>query len=217
MRTRLRRALTGAALALGCVLAVHAGAGLPQQAHEELTLWYRAPAGTWTEALPIGNGRLGAMVFGGTDTERLQLNESTLYSGDPHHTFRDIDVRPEFDRVVALLRSGQYRTADSLIARRWLGRNMNNYQPLGDLHIAFPTTGAVSAYRRELDLGSAIARTQFRRGGVTYTREVFASHPDRVIVLRLTADRANALTFTARLTSVHPTAVTKGSAAIRWS
>jgi alpha-L-fucosidase 2 len=180
-----------------------------QTGEPDLTLWYRAPAETWTEALPIGNGRLGAMVFGGTDVERLQLNENTLYSGDPHHTFRNIDIPKDYDHVVALLRAGKYEEADAFIADHWLGRNMDSYQPLGDLHLTFPAEGEVTAYRRELDIGRAVARTEYRRNGVNYTREVFASHPDQVIVMRLTADRPGALEFTAALSSVHPTAVTR--------
>jgi alpha-L-fucosidase 2 len=174
----------------------------------EGTLWYDEPAEAWVEALPIGNGRLGAMVFGGTDSEHLQLNENTLYSGDPTRTFRDIDVTERFDEVVGLLRDGEHGAAEDLIRSDWLGRNMESYQPLGDLWLDFPRDGEVRGYTRLLDLDSGLVRIRYTRGGVAHTREIFASHPDQVTVVRLAVDRPGALGFSARLGSVHPTAVT---------
>ncbi len=174
-----------------------------------LSLWYDAPAARWTEALPLGNGRLGAMVHAGIEREHLQLNEDTLYSGEPPADLRTIDIRPDLEHVRHLLRTGRNAAADAHITKHWLGRNQQCYQPLGDLFLDFtadPAAGAATDYRRWLDLANATAGTSFRRGGVTYTREVFASHPDQVLVVRLRADRAGALAFRAHFASVHPTA-----------
>jgi alpha-L-fucosidase 2 len=173
-----------------------------------LTLWYDKPAQKWVEALPIGNGRLGAMVFGGTDREHLQLNEDTLYSGEPPADLRSLDIRKSRAEVVGLIRAGKYAEADAYVKKHWLGRNQQCYQPLGDIHVEFPGGGATSEYRRWLDIATATAGVSFRRDGVTFTREIFASHPDQVIVVRLRADKPGALGFKASLSSVHPTAKT---------
>ena len=181
----------------------------------DVRLWYSRPAEAWTEAIPIGNGRLGAMIFGGPELERLQLNENTLYSGDPDRTILDVDVRRDEKLVAELLGEGRYRAADSLIASRWLGRNQACYQPLGDLYIAQPGAGVqdppsgeeeIRNYVRELDLSEAVARVRYVRGGTSFEREVFASHPDEVIVVRFTADQPESISFTASLDSPHPAA-----------
>ena len=171
-------------------------------------LWYDRPAAPWTEALPLGNGRLGAMVFGGIDRERLQLNENTLYSGEPPADLRSISVVPDLERVRELLRTGKNAEADAFISRRWLGRSQQCYQPLGDLHLEFSAGADAPAtdYRRWLDLATATAGVSYRRDGATFTREYFASHPDEVLVVRLTTDRPGTLAFRVALTSVHPTA-----------
>jgi alpha-L-fucosidase 2 len=175
------------------------------------TLTYDKPAGRWVEALPLGNGRMGAMVFGGVDGEHLQLNEDTLYSGEPPADLRSLDITTSLDKVVALIRAGKNAEADTYIAKNWLGRAQQCYQPLGDLYLDFPATGAASGYRRWLDLATATAGVSYQRDGVTFTRELFASHPDQVIVIRLHADRPGALAFTARFGSVHASADRKSS------
>ena len=101
-----------------------------------LVLWYDSPARNWDEALPIGNGRSGAMIFGRTDNEQLQLNENTLYSGEPSVVFKDVKITPEmFDKVVGLMKAGKYTEASDLVCKNWLGRLHQYYQPFGDLHI----------------------------------------------------------------------------------
>ncbi|WP_414659920.1 glycoside hydrolase family 95 protein [Horticoccus sp. 23ND18S-11] len=197
-------------LALGLFAALRLpAADLPAALTPGHTLWYDQPAKKWTDALPIGNGRIGAMVHGGIDRERLQLNEDTLYSGEPPADLRTIDVRRDFDHVTGLLRSGRNSEADAYITKHWLGRNQQCYQPLGDLVLDFAGAGAsgeVRTYRRWLDLATATSGTSYERGGVHFTREVFASQPDQVIVIRLRADRAGALAVRATFTSPHPTA-----------
>jgi alpha-L-fucosidase 2 len=164
-----------------------------------LTLWYRRPASRWVEALPIGNGRLGAMIFGGVGSERLQLNEDTLWSGGPKDwdNPKAKDILPELRRLIA---AGQYVDADTL-AKQALGPYTQTYLPLGDLHITFAHGDVGRRYRRALDLRTGIATQQYAIGAVTYTREAIASHADRIIAMRLAADRPGLLAFSARLTS----------------
>lgn len=180
---------------LASVFASSAGAG-------EHLLWYRQPAASWLEALPVGNGRLGAMVFGGTAQERLALNEGTIWSGGSIDTDRTGAHRhlPEIRR---LLFAGRHAEAETLVKNEVLGeRPLGSYQPLGDLHLEFAGHDGATDYRRELDLDAAVARTTYRVGDVTYTREVFASAPHEVIVVRLTASRPGAVSFTAALSRV---------------
>jgi alpha-L-fucosidase 2 len=151
------------------------------------------------EALPVGNGRLGAMVFGGVDTERLALNEDTLWSGGPKD-WNNPDAKSWLPKVREAVRAGRYAEADAL-ARHMQGPYNQSYQPLGDLVLEFGSTAAVTDYKRELDLDRAVATTRWRRGGVAFTQEVFASAPDQVLALRLTASPPGGLSFSARLTS----------------
>jgi alpha-L-fucosidase 2 len=184
--------------------------GYPQAKDNPLTLWYTGPAANWNEALPIGNGHAGAMVFGGTEKELLQLNENTLYSGDPSVVFKDMKVTPEaLEQVVSLLKKGEYGKANDVVSKQWLGRLPQYYQPFGDLYIESNQKGAVTGYKRELNISEAIARTSFTQNGIVYTREIFASHPDRVIVIRLTGSSRNSIDVNVRFDGPHPTASQK--------
>lgn len=172
-------------------------------------LWYTRPATKWTEALPIGNGHLGAMFFGGPEQERLQLNDNTLTSDEPGYRTLPLDVRTDFTAVTNLIAQRRFAEADALVTRKWLGRSWACYQPLGDLQLEFQLPGAVSQYRRELDLAEAVGRVEFQAGGVNFQREVFASQPDDVIVLRLSADQPGIISFSLRLSSPHSNTVTE--------
>jgi hypothetical protein len=202
----LIRLVLGSALLFLSASSVHADVAATP--HSNLALWYNQPARQWVEALPIGNGRMGAMVFGGVDRERLQLNEDTLWSGEPPADLRSLNITGTYDHVVGLLRSNRHAEADVFVQKHWLGRNQQCYQPLGDLHLGFSGSGEVTEYRRWLDLKTATAGVSFRREGVKFTREIFASHPDQVIVIHLRTDKPGALAFTAGFSSVHPTAKT---------
>jgi alpha-L-fucosidase 2 len=166
----------------------------------EWVLWYKQPAKIWTDALPVGNGRLGAMVFGGINEERLQLNEDTLWSGYPRdwNNPHASEALPEIRKFV--LEEKRYKDADGA-CKRMQGPYNQSYQPLGNLRLKFAGLGDVTEYRRELDLDTGIAGVSFTSGGVRYTREVFCSTPDQVTVLRLTAGKKGALNFTAALDS----------------
>jgi len=166
-----------------------------------LTLWWRAPAPTWNDAMPVGNGRLGAMVFGGVRSERLQLNEDTLWGGGPYDPSSPDSLRvlPEVRRLIF---EGK-RAEAAQLARRMMARPLRQmpYQTVGDLLLSFDGHETAAGYRRELDLDSAVARVSYRCGGATFTREVFASEPDQVIAVRMTADRPGRISFSAALST----------------
>ncbi len=173
---------------------------LPHAAEAGDRLWYRQPASTWSEALPVGNGRLGAMVFGGVENERLQLNESSVWSGGPGDYDR-VGAWRFLPEVRGLLFSGRVKEAEALVNREFLGeRPAGAYQPLADLWLDSALPGPVTNYRRELDLASGVVRITFRSGNTDYVREVFVSAPDQIVVVRLTANTPGAISFHARLT-----------------
>ncbi|HEU6449565.1 MAG TPA: glycoside hydrolase family 95 protein [Verrucomicrobiae bacterium] len=161
-----------------------------------LALWYREPAKIWDNALPIGNGRMGAMIFGGVPEERIQFNEDTLWKGHP----RDY-VRAGAETNLAIIRQdlfeGKIKDAEVQTRKGFLSDPVRQmpYQPFGDLHLKFFGQTNVSDYRRELDLDSAIARVSYRVGDATFTREAFASYPDRAIVVHLSADQKGRVNF----------------------
>jgi alpha-L-fucosidase 2 len=193
---------------LGAVLLLLSGAdaGEAQQRGDDLILWYPTQARAWVEALPVGNGRLGAMVFGGPVTERVQFNEETVWNGEPREYHRPGAVR-HLDEVRAALFAGEQDRADALASVHLMGapKRQQSYQAFGDLHLEFPgiDSATVTEYRRQLDLDSGLVRTRFRSGEVTHTRDVFASHPDQVIVMRISADRPGNVNFSVRPTSAH--------------
>lgn len=168
-----------------------------------LSLWYDREASVWTEALPIGNAFMGAMIFGGVTIERLQLNESTLYSGDPQHTYTSIDIRKNYPEVMGLLKEEKFSEAQSLITKEWLGRTSQAYQPLGDVSIAFSHSGPVTDFKRSLDLSTAVASVSYKVRNTNYKRTYFASYPDHVIVMKLSADGPEKLNCTLKLTTPH--------------
>jgi alpha-L-fucosidase 2 len=163
-------------------------------------IWFEQPASEWNEALPIGNGRLGGMIFGGVEYERVQLNEETIWTGS-RYDFTDkkgaYKVLPDIRKM---LFDGEYAQAQQLCKEEFMGNgNWNMYQMLGNLFLKTEPDGAVTRYRRELDLDNAIAKTTYRINGVTYTREYFSSHPAKALFVRLTADKPGAVSVSASL------------------
>jgi alpha-L-fucosidase 2 len=165
-----------------------------------LKLWYGKPAQRWVEALPIGNGRLGAMVYGGVESERLQLNEDTLWSGGPR-TWDNPDARRVLPLVREALHDGEYERADEL-CKQMQGPFNQSYQPLGNLYLDSELEGKARDYYRELDLDRAVTMVRYRVGEATYVREAFASYPDQAIVIRSTCDRPGGLTLAVRMDSL---------------
>lgn len=186
----------GAAAAQPIAIAIRPSTAPPPS---PLSLWYTSPATNWLDALPIGNGRLGAMVFGRPDEERIQLNENTLWDG-----FARATTNPEalkyLPDVRRLLFEGKNADATALV-EKLMGRptRIRPYQSLGDLLLQFDVPFEVTDYRRELDLGQAVARVRYTAGGVSFERELFASAPHRVIVIRLTASQRGQISTRVRL------------------
>ena len=166
-----------------------------------MKLWYDKPAPDWNSALPVGCGKLGAMVFGGTETERIQFNEESVWDGHPQECANPaaLEHLPEVRRLIF---AGKNREAEELCGKYLLGNpfEIQSYQSLGDLFIAQSFSNEVTEYRRELDLETAIATTSFVAGDVRFTREVFASAPDNVIVVRLSANKPSSVNCVIRLT-----------------
>ncbi len=179
-----------------------AGAPAPTPASSASVLWYREPARTWHEALPVGNGRIGALVHGGADSELLRLNEGSVWAGRAGYVEKP-EVLQTLPRLRELLFAGQHAEAEALAKRNLTTPprpDYGSFQPLGDLRLEFETDIAHARdYRRELNLDTAVARTTFKRGSVTHTREVFCSAADGVLVIRLTASRPGLITFRALL------------------
>lgn len=173
------------------------------KAQNDLILWYKSPAKVWEEALPVGNGRLGAMVFGDVQRERIQFNENTLYSGEPE-TKKEIQVTPQLKNIRRLLRENENTEAGQIMQQEWIGRLNEAYQPFGDIYIDFKMKGTVTDYIHSLDMEKAIVSTTYKQKGVSISREVFASYPAQAIVIHLKASKP-ILDFTVNLSSLHPT------------
>ncbi|MEI8289167.1 MAG: glycoside hydrolase family 95 protein [Verrucomicrobiota bacterium] len=209
----------------------------PAPTNGQHQLWYQQPAKKWAEALPLGNGRLGAMVFGGVSDEHIQFNESTLWTGSPHE-YQHEGAAKFLPAMRALLNAGRALDCEATALEK-TGRKaeaaekfkaarakqkeaeeigdkefmsvplrQKTYQAFGDLRISFPAATNFTDYRRDLDLDSAVAHVTYRAGDTTFTRECYATFPDQVIVWRVAADKKGAVNFTAKLDSPHKSAQT---------
>ena len=172
----------------------------PTAAAAEPVLWYDRPAAVWTAALPLGNGRLGAMVFGGVETERIQLNEESLWAGAPLEV-RPAGFRGHLEEVRRRVLADQNREAEDYGLEHLTAgpTSFRSYEPLGDLFLDFGKGGETTGYRRELSLAGAVSRTVYTRGGVTFTREALISAPADVLAVKISADKPGALDFGIRL------------------
>ena len=177
-----------------------AAAPEPGSAH---TLSYRSPSKVWTDALPLGNGSLGAMVFGGVESDRFQINADTLWSGSPHewNNPQAKAILAEVRRLV--LEDRNYVAADKAITKMQ-GPFNESYQPMADLRLHFPHLAEEGSYRRELSLETATNSLTYKAGGVNFARQAFISFPDQLLVIHLTANAPGALSFNAALDSPHP-------------
>jgi alpha-L-fucosidase 2 len=195
LRLALSVILTGFSLQLSAEPELTGNASAPNEA---LSLWYRQPATRWEEALPVGNGRIGAMIFGHVTSERLQLNEDTLWGGGPYDPVNP-EARAALPQVRQLIFDGKYSDAGKLINAKVISHPSGQmpYETAGDLMLTFPDSASVENYRRDLNLDTAVTTVEYSEGGTRFTRQVFASPADQVIVVHLTADKKGSISFAA--------------------
>ena len=171
---------------------------------QQYKLWYREPARVWTDALPLGNGRLGAMVYGIPSVERLQLNEETIWTGQPNNNPNQ-NAKAAIPVIQKLLFEGKYKEAQDLASDKVMSATNNGmaYQNFGNVYISTPNISQYTNYKRELSLDSAIAATTYTVDGVNYRREVITSFSDNVITVKFTASKPGMITFNVNFTSPH--------------
>jgi alpha-L-fucosidase 2 len=183
------------------------------QKQQDLKLWYNKPSGdVWENALPVGNGFLGAMVYGNVDTETVQLNEYTVWSGSPNRNDNDLCL-DSLAAIRQLIFDGKRKDAEKLANKTIISKKSQGqmFEPVGNLHLVFNEPGKYTNYYRELDISKAVQKTTYTVGNVNYSREVIASFPDRVIVIHLTASKPKSISFTAFYSTPQPKTTTKAS------
>lgn len=170
------------------------------QINSLLRLWYNQPAKQWVEALPVGNGRLGAMVFGNPSQERIQLNENTVWAGQPHRNDNP-DAKKALPKIRQMIFASEYKEAQDMVNEKFISRNSQGmpYQTVGNLDLSFPGHENFTNYYRELNIETAVTSSRYEVDGVIYKREVFASFPDQVIILRITASKPGKINFMASM------------------
>lgn len=163
-------------------------------------LWYKEPAGEWEQALPLGNGRMGAMVFGEPVAERIQVNEDSMWYGGPVDR-NNPDTKENLPKIRELILNGEIKKAERLMKMAMSGcpDSAHPYQTLGDILFTFENIGKVTEYERFLDIDTAVYGNRFTADGISYQREMFLSVPDDVLVMHFTADKPGAITFQAIL------------------
>jgi alpha-L-fucosidase 2 len=183
-----------------CILSLCSIQNVSAQDNNVLKLWYRQPAKQWVEALPVGNGRLGAMIYGDPYKEKIQLNENTVWAGQPNRNDNP-EAREALPQVRKLIFEGKYKEAQDLVNQKFISKVSNGmpYQTVGDLHLVFPGHEHYSDYYRELDIAKAVETTRYTADGVRYESKVFASFPDQVIIVRMTADKSGSINFSAAM------------------
>ncbi|HSC37612.1 MAG TPA: glycoside hydrolase family 95 protein, partial [Chitinophagaceae bacterium] len=191
---------TGILFIIACSVIALPAIGQQSPSNPYLKLWYSKPAVSWEEALPLGNGKTGAMVFGGVAREHFQLNDNTLWSGFPAsgNNPNGPTVLPQVRQAVF---RGDYDSA-AILWKKMQGPYSARYLPLGDLWLDFTAKDSVtSSYYRDLDLNNATTTVKYTINGITYRRETFISYPDKLMVIRISADKKGAVGFTASLSS----------------
>jgi alpha-L-fucosidase 2 len=181
------------------------GVSLSAQQTDDLKLWYKNGAGTiWENALPIGNGFQAAMVYGNVEKEIFQLNEATVWSGSPNRNDNP-DAKGALNEIRKLLFEKEYKKAEKLINENIITKKSHGqmFQPVGNLELSFLNQQDFKDYYRELDIEKAVAKTTYTVNGITYTREAFTSFTDRVLVIKLSADKPGKVSFSAAFTSEH--------------
>jgi len=171
---------------------------------QNLKLWYKQPSKQWEDALPVGNGKLAAMIFGGVDTEHIQFNEETLWTGEPR-SYAHKGASQYLEPIRTLLNEGKQKEAENLATREFMGDPVRQmaYQAFGDIYLDFPDHDKFSNYRRELDLSEGISRVNYESNGVSFSRETFASYPSNAIFINLKSDQPASLNFALRMDAIH--------------
>ncbi|WP_241664746.1 glycoside hydrolase family 95 protein [Seonamhaeicola maritimus] len=207
-KLHVNKDLNGFIAILFCVLICSCTTTTSDKNSDSLKLWYNAPAADWNEALPIGNGRLGAMVYGIPDQENIQLNEGTLWAGGPHRNDNS-ETKEILGEIRQLLFEGKYKEAHTLANAKIISKTSHgmNYETVGNLRLNFEGHDSFSNYHRELDLEKAVNRMSYTVDGVQYQREVFTSFTDQVIVIRLTASEKGKISFSAGMDRPKPSVV----------
>ena len=192
-------------LLISCLLLSAAGTlqAAPKSNIPPLKLWYNKPATAFEESLPIGNGKLGALIYGGANNDSIYLNDITLWTGKPVNREEGGDAYKWIPKIRETLFKEDYKAADSL-QLHVQGHNSEYYQPLAIINIKDANKGQFSNYKRELSLDNAMAALSYTREGIKYQREYFASHPDKMIAIRLTASQKKAINCDISLTSLIP-------------
>ena len=182
-------------LATFCVFTIHG---------QQLKLWYNQPAKIWTEALPLGNGRMAAMIYGGTDKETIQFNEETVWTGQPHD-YAHKGAYQFLDSIRGFLFAGKQQDAHRMADKQFMSQPYGQqcYQPLGNILLSFPGHEKAERFYRDLTLNNALASVNYQVDGVTFTREIFASFPDNAIFIKITASKAKALNFKVEMSCPH--------------
>lgn len=173
-----------------------------------MKLWYSSPAEIWEEALPVGNGRLGAMVFGDPHKETIQLNEETIWAGEPGNNIQ-AEIREHLPKIRQLIFADKYAEAQELANTYLPWDTPSNYgmsyQAMGNLEITYPDEAPASDYYRELDLTNAVSKVSYTKNDISYTRQVFSSFEDDVIVIEMDADQTGSISFALQMNSPHQT------------
>ena len=192
-------AMTGAILCLSSLVAVYAGPIDAAEPDNSMRIWFRTPGKSRNQTLPLGNGRLGALLYGDPATERIDLSEETLWAGSPRRTDL-IGAHKHLPEIWKLLDAGDFTAAEKLHAGQFLARHVRKRQEmLGEMYLRFKDYDKVTDLRRELDMGTSVVRMQYTCGGVRFTREAFVSALDQVLVIRITADKPASVNFDADL------------------
>ena len=186
------------------ILVILASCASPKEPSHNLKLWYTQPATEWTEALPVGNGRLGAMVYGIVQREHIQFNEETLWTGRPHD-YANEGASDYLHEIRDLLFKGEQKKAEELAMNQFMSDPLRQkaYQPFGDIYLNFEEHENYTDYYRELDLKEGVCRTKYKIGDTSYSREVIASYPDQLIVIQLESDKSKGLNFSIEMGSAH--------------
>ncbi len=170
------------------------------QNEQYLKLWYTQPAKQWVEALPVGNGRLGAMVYGDPSKELIQLNENTVWAGSPYRNDNP-DAREALPEVRRLIFEGKYKEAHDIVNEKFISKISHGmpYQTMGNLRLTFPGHENFQDYYRELDLTNAVVSSRYNLNGVKYETKIFSSFPDQILIIRISADKPGSLSFSASI------------------